>query len=77
MAFDRNNRNERQTRIESTLREFDGAAPPACPFCRSTTVSTTNKAVTASTYWRCATCGQIWNSNRLQNARPADRWRRG
>jgi len=38
---------------------------PACPFCRSQEVSTTSKAITDATYWRCSTCGQIWNQSRL------------
>jgi transposase-like protein len=38
---------------------------PVCPFCKSPDVTTTNKVVTASTYWRCLACGQIWNPGRL------------
>jgi transposase-like protein len=44
-------------------------APEACPFCNSGKVTTTSKAVTASTYWRCTACGQVWNAGRLQGAR--------
>jgi transposase-like protein len=47
------------------------AAPKACPFCSSVEVTTTSKAVTSSTYWRCTACGQIWNAERLGDARPA------
>ncbi|MGH9253290.1 MAG: hypothetical protein ACRD3C_01835 [Vicinamibacterales bacterium] len=39
--------------------------PAACPFCRSAAVSTTSKAINDTTYWRCGTCGQIWNHARL------------
>jgi transposase-like protein len=45
------------------------AAPKACPFCQSLDVKTTSKEVNASTYWRCAACGQIWNASRLQHGR--------
>lgn len=44
-------------------------APKTCPFCKSVDVTTTSKAVTVSTYWRCTTCGQIWNAGRLQHGR--------
>ena len=55
----------------------DVVAPTVCPFCESADISTTSKAVTVSSYWRCAKCGQIWNSGRLREQRPADifRWR--
>lgn len=42
-------------------------APKACPFCTSLNVTTTSKAVTLSTYWRCTACGQIWNVSRLRH----------
>jgi hypothetical protein len=45
------------------------AAPKACPFCKSVEVTTTSKAVTVSTYWRCGACGQIWNVGRLRTVR--------
>jgi transposase-like protein len=35
-----------------------------CPFCASTRVTTTNKALSLSTYWRCHGCGEIWNPGR-------------
>jgi len=38
---------------------------PSCPFCRSANVSTSSKAVTDFTYWRCHGCGEIWNQARL------------
>jgi transposase-like protein len=44
-------------------------APTACPFCTSPNVTTTSKAVNITTYWRCTTCGQIWNADRLQHGR--------
>lgn len=52
------------------------AAPVTCPFCQSRKITTTAKRVTASTYWRCQACGQIWNVARLQPARqPSAPWR--
>jgi transposase-like protein len=47
------------------------AAPKTCPFCNSVNINTTSKEVNASTYWRCAACGQIWNAGRLQSGRRA------
>lgn len=42
-------------------------APTDCPFCNSADITTTSKAVGASTYWRCTACGQIWNAGRLHH----------
>ena len=51
-------------------------APETCPFCNSVDVKTTTKEVNASTYWRCASCGQIWNASRLPHGsrRPSGRF---
>jgi transposase-like protein len=46
-------------------------APRACPFCDSADVTTTNKSVDVSTYWRCTECGQIWNFERVHTHRSA------
>jgi transposase-like protein len=55
-------------------RDAEPEAPPkACPFCRSADVTTTSKAVNAFTYWRCTTCGQIWNAGRLDRGSRAPR----
>jgi transposase-like protein len=35
-----------------------------CPFCESRRVTTTGDAASASTYWRCHACGEIWNPKR-------------
>ena len=50
--------------------------PKTCPFCNSVDVKTTSKEVNAATYWRCASCGQIWNASRLSHGsrRPAGRF---
>jgi hypothetical protein len=47
------------------------AAPTECPFCRSRALADAGRKVTASTYWRCETCGQMWNPGRLRSAREA------
>lgn len=40
--------------------------PTACPTCKSRELTTTSKSVTSATYWRCLTCGEVWNAARLQ-----------
>jgi ribosomal protein L37AE/L43A len=47
--------------------------PDRCPQCGSPRVKTTSKAITASTYWRCEACGEIWNVGRRQ---PSGRYTR-
>ena len=42
--------------------------PAACPVCRSTDLKTTSKTVDEATYWRCATCGEVWNAGRRRDA---------
>jgi transposase-like protein len=39
--------------------------PQTCPFCKSGEITTTGKSVTDDQYWRCTTCGQVWNPARL------------
>jgi transposase-like protein len=39
--------------------------PVVCPFCGSSKVTTASEKVDASTYWRCQTCGDMWNVGRL------------
>ncbi|MFN2444581.1 MAG: hypothetical protein ABR606_03190 [Vicinamibacterales bacterium] len=41
-----------------------------CPFCASDRVTTTGKTLSASTYWRCHACAEIWNPDRMVDARP-------
>jgi transposase-like protein len=47
----------------------DPPVKPLCPICRSREVSTTSKTVSDATYWRCHTCGEIWNQSRLGSFR--------
>jgi predicted Zn finger-like uncharacterized protein len=42
--------------------------PAKCPSCGSRELVTTSKVVDASTYWRCATCGDVWNIARQREA---------
>lgn len=49
--------------VKSTAPDPD-PQPTACPFCRSVKISIPNEKVSASTYWRCDACGQMWNVNR-------------
>jgi predicted Zn finger-like uncharacterized protein len=43
-------------------------APSQCPACASQHVQTSSKVITAATYWRCQSCGEIWNVGRRQAA---------
>ena len=45
--------------------------PAACPSCRSSRLSHEGKTITASSYWRCETCGEVWNVGRR---RPDPSW---
>ncbi len=38
--------------------------PTRCAFCRSEKITANNQKVTAGTYWRCESCGQLWNPER-------------
>jgi transposase-like protein len=49
---------------------------PMCPACRASNVTTTSKTVSAETYWRCVSCGEVWNVARREtsNSRGSGRW---
>lgn len=50
--------------------------PSKCPACRSAAITTTAKTPAADSYWRCGSCGEIWNDARTRGARSgAGRWR--
>ena len=56
-------------RVRLPLREPElPAAPTACTFCRALNITAASEKVDASTYWRCETCGQMWNVARLQTS---------
>jgi transposase-like protein len=39
-------------------------SPSACPACRSLSITTTEKSPDVNSYWRCKSCGEIWNAAR-------------
>jgi transposase-like protein len=49
--------------------------PPACPVCQSSSVTTTARHPDENTYWRCGSCGEIWNIARRDARRPYSSWR--
>ncbi len=55
-------------RIPNEMPGEEIARPTACPSCRSKDLTTTSKTVTASTYWRCLACGEVWNAGRQEAA---------
>jgi transposase-like protein len=52
--------------FRDTVTEENARPPTACPACKSTDLTTTSKPVTPASYWRCLTCGEIWNAERLE-----------
>lgn len=44
--------------------------PTLCPACRSSSIVTTAKTPDAGSYWRCTSCGEVWNASRSQTKRP-------
>jgi len=49
--------------------------PARCPTCRSTSIATTAKNPNADSYWRCTSCGEVWNNGRRNSRRPSSNWR--
>jgi len=47
--------------------------PTQCPECRSKSVGTLSKTITPETYWRCQSCGAVWNETRSRQ-KPHNRW---
>jgi len=43
--------------------------PAACPACRSSSIVTAAKIPDADSYWRCTSCGEVWNDSRRQTPR--------
>jgi uncharacterized Zn finger protein len=56
--------------------ELTTAAKPAeCPECHSKALTTLAKTITPETYWRCETCGTVWNQQRRRGiAASRNRW---
>lgn len=49
---------------------------PACPVCKSQSVTTTAKHPDIDSYWRCEQCGEVWNIGRRHEGRVGgNRWR--
>jgi predicted Zn finger-like uncharacterized protein len=44
--------------------------PTLCPACRSSSIVTKMKEPDTDGYWRCTSCGEIWNDRRRQQTRP-------
>ena len=38
--------------------------PTMCPACQSPSITTAVRTPDESTYWRCGSCGEIWNVSR-------------
>ena len=38
--------------------------PTACPVCDSASISTAARTPDENAYWRCSTCGEVWNASR-------------
>ena len=56
--------------------DASGVLPKSCPKCQATSITTTAKRPVAESYWRCESCGEIWNNSRRQEARTGARtWR--
>lgn len=54
------------TRHEVEVEEV--VQPPAkCPDCGGRQLTTTSKAIDKDTYWRCLSCGEVWNRDRRNN----------
>lgn len=50
--------------------------PVTCPACQSSAIVTKTNNPDADSYWRCTTCGEIWNASRSETDRHgAPRWR--
>lgn len=62
--------------LPDRVAEADVPSPTTCPVCKSRELTTTSKRVTSASYWRCLSCGEIWNAERLEaGSRYSPRWR--
>jgi transposase-like protein len=63
-------------RTDPGTRSDPADVPSACPACQSRAITTTAKSPDSSAYWRCRTCGEIWNVSRRESRRTgANPWR--
>jgi predicted Zn finger-like uncharacterized protein len=44
--------------------------PTLCPACRSSSIVTKVKEPDTDSYWRCTSCGEVWNDGRRQKTPP-------
>jgi predicted Zn finger-like uncharacterized protein len=51
--------------------------PTVCPACRSSAIATAAKQPNADSYWRCDSCGEVWNDSRKRDhpTRRTNSWR--
>ena len=50
-------------------------SPSTCPACGSREMTTTSKAVSDESYWRCVSCGEVWNHSRRETTHAGrSRW---
>jgi transposase-like protein len=42
--------------------------PSRCPACNGRQMVTTSKTIDRQTYWRCVSCGEVWNLDRCRSA---------
>jgi predicted Zn finger-like uncharacterized protein len=61
------------TQGRSRTPRYEGGSPTTCPACQSSAIVTTEKKPDASSYWRCESCGEVWNDARLDATRHARR----
>jgi predicted Zn finger-like uncharacterized protein len=59
------------TQGRSRTPRYEAGSPTTCPACRSSAIVTTEKKPDASTYWRCESCGEVWNDSRFDATRYA------
>jgi predicted Zn finger-like uncharacterized protein len=52
----------------------DMALPVACPSCKSPSIVAAAKVPSATGYWRCTVCGDVWSPARTA-APVTNRWR--
>jgi predicted Zn finger-like uncharacterized protein len=61
-------------RNSATGSDVERSVPTSCPSCQSSAIATSAKNPDAGSYWRCNSCGEVWNDSRLtRDRRP--QWR--